>query len=106
MTGDLKGRVCFVTGASRNIGRAIAVAMAERGADVVIHVARDAAAGAESVAAVKAAGARAALVSGDLGDPETAKRVVTEAAACLWAVGYRCQQCRDPARRRLRRNHV
>lgn len=80
MTGDLKGRVCFVTGASRNIGRAIAVAMAERGADVVIHVARDAAAGAESVAAVKAAGARAALVSGDLGDPETAKRVVTEAA--------------------------
>ena len=45
-TEDLKGRVALVTGASRNIGRAIAVALASRGADIVVHVARDTNAGA------------------------------------------------------------
>ncbi|MFT6932028.1 MAG: 3-oxoacyl-[acyl-carrier protein] reductase [Paracoccaceae bacterium] len=83
MSGDLKGRVGLVTGASRNIGRAIAVSLAERGADVVVHVARDLSAGAETVAAVNALGARAVLVSGDLGDPATARRVVDEAIAAF-----------------------
>jgi 3-oxoacyl-[acyl-carrier protein] reductase len=83
MMDDLKGRVAFVTGASRNIGRAIAVAFAQRGADVVIHVAHDLDAGAESVAAVEAAGARAVLVSGNLAEPDSAARVVAEAAAAF-----------------------
>jgi 3-oxoacyl-[acyl-carrier protein] reductase len=48
MSGDLKGRVGLVTGASRNTGRAIAVSLSERGADVVVHVARDLSAGAET----------------------------------------------------------
>jgi len=81
MTGDLTGRVGLVTGASRNIGRAIAVLFAARGADVIIHVASDVAAGAESVAAVQAAGTRAALVSGNLAEPDIARRVVQEAAS-------------------------
>lgn len=83
MMDDLKGRVAFVTGASRNIGRAIAVAFGQRGADVVIHVAHDLDAGAESVAAVEAAGARAVLVSGNLAEPDSAARVVAEAAAAF-----------------------
>lgn len=83
MTNDLNGKVGLVTGASRNIGRAIAVSLAERGADVIIHVARDLEAGAESVAAVEAAGTRAILVSGDLSDPEDAARVVSEAATAF-----------------------
>ncbi|HHI01272.1 MAG TPA: SDR family NAD(P)-dependent oxidoreductase, partial [Thermococcus litoralis] len=34
---DLKGKVALVTGASRGIGRAIAVALAEKGCHVVIN---------------------------------------------------------------------
>ncbi len=83
MTGDLNGRVCLVTGASRNIGRAIAVSLANRGADIVVHVANDVDAGAQTVAAVEAAGRRAALVSGDLGAPDIARRVVDEAIAAF-----------------------
>ena len=37
MTGDLRDRVAFVTGSSRGIGQAAAWAMAEAGADVIVH---------------------------------------------------------------------
>lgn len=48
MTGTLKGKAAIVTGSARNIGRAIAHALAAQGASVVIHGQRDRAA-AESV---------------------------------------------------------
>ena len=83
MTHDLKGRACLVTGASRNIGRAIAVSLAEHGADVVVHVARDLEAGAQTVSVVKAAGTRATLVSGNLADPAVVKAVMDQAAAAF-----------------------
>jgi 3-oxoacyl-[acyl-carrier protein] reductase len=78
---DLMGRVALVTGASRNIGRAIAVALAGRGADVAVHVASDLDAGRETVAAVEGQGRRAVLVSGDLSHPGTVREVVAAAAA-------------------------
>jgi 3-oxoacyl-[acyl-carrier protein] reductase len=83
MTKDLEGRVALVTGASRNIGRAIAVALAKRGADVAVHVAQDEAAGSETVAAVEAEGRRAVVVSGDLASPDVASAVVAKAVAGL-----------------------
>lgn len=63
----LDGRAALVTGASRGIGRAIAVGYAEAGADV-IAVARSAGALSETAARVEAAGRRCLTVTADVSD--------------------------------------
>ncbi len=80
MTLPLVDHSALVTGASRNIGRAIAVTLAKSGAHVVVHVNRDTDAAAETVAQITAVGGTATVVSGDLSDPDTAARIVAEAA--------------------------
>ncbi|WP_265502586.1 SDR family NAD(P)-dependent oxidoreductase [Paracoccus beibuensis] len=65
-----KRKVALVTGASRNIGRAIAVRLAQDGCDVVVHVGQDLSAGEESANAVRAAGARAEVMAADLRQKE------------------------------------
>ena len=63
---DLSGRACLVTGASRGIGRAIALALASSGGDVAINC-RERLAEAETVAAeVRAMGRRACVVPADV----------------------------------------
>ncbi|HEY0479939.1 MAG TPA: 3-oxoacyl-ACP reductase FabG [Kofleriaceae bacterium] len=57
----------LVTGASRGIGRAIAVELGRRGFAVAINYCRDAGAAAEAVRAVEATGARAVAVRADVG---------------------------------------
>src|SRR5690242_16595696 len=56
---DLSGRVALVTGGSRGIGRAIALSLAEAGADVAVNYARNGEAAEEVVGLIKAMGRRA-----------------------------------------------
>ena len=77
------GRRALVTGASRGIGRAIAVALAARGDRVAVHYASDRAAAEETLALL---GGGHAVVGGDVGDPEQAARIVAEAVAALGGV--------------------
>jgi 3-oxoacyl-[acyl-carrier protein] reductase len=78
---ELAGRVAVVTGSARNIGRAIAMALAAGGAAVVVN-GRRAAADAEAVAQeIRSAGGRAAAHVADVGNPD--------AAAALVAAGVR-----------------
>jgi len=65
---DLQGRIAVVTGASRGIGRAIAVALGRRGAKVVLNYAANEAAAAEAAEAVKAAGGTAVTKRFDVAD--------------------------------------
>ena len=64
---DLTGKTAFVTGASRGIGRAIAVALAQAGADVAI-VARTAEGLADTADDVMAVGRRAVVIPADVTD--------------------------------------
>jgi NAD(P)-dependent dehydrogenase (short-subunit alcohol dehydrogenase family) len=81
---DLTGRKAFVTGASRGIGRAIAVAYADAGADVAL-VARGADGLAETAAAVRAVGRDAYIIPADV----TSYDAVADAvAAAIDQLGY------------------
>ncbi|MDQ7859133.1 MAG: SDR family oxidoreductase [Armatimonadota bacterium] len=67
---DLRGKVALVTGASRGIGRATALLLGERGADVVVHYKTSEEAARGVAATIAASGRRAVAVRADLERPE------------------------------------
>jgi 3-oxoacyl-[acyl-carrier protein] reductase len=71
-------RVVVVTGASRGIGRAIAIALAEPGCDIVVNYRSGAAAAAETAAAIEAKGAQPHPACFDIGDGEAVKQAFKE----------------------------
>lgn len=72
----LQGRVALVTGAGRGIGRAIALGLAEDGADVAVNYRRDASAAAETVAAIEALGRRAIAYAAPIEDDAALQEMV------------------------------
>jgi pteridine reductase len=77
----LQGKVALVTGAAKRIGRSIALALAEEGADVVITYRESADEAQTTVRELEALGVRAAAVSADLRVPASIRSAVAEAAA-------------------------
>jgi 3-oxoacyl-[acyl-carrier protein] reductase len=82
-TRELASRIAFVTGAARNIGRHIAVALAKAGADVAVHTKSSVAEAEDTARLVRAEGVRAVVVTGDVGVPEEIEAAVTAAVAAL-----------------------
>jgi 3-oxoacyl-[acyl-carrier protein] reductase len=72
-------RVAVVTGASRGIGRAIALALADAGADVVVNYRERADAAGEVVRDIEGKGRRAIAVQADVRDLDQAKALVSRA---------------------------
>jgi 3-oxoacyl-[acyl-carrier protein] reductase len=83
---ELKGKRAFVTGGSRGIGAAIALALAEKGADVAITYERTSDRAAEVVQSIKEKGRKGLAIQADGADPVAIKRSVDEAVGALGGI--------------------
>ena len=80
---SLTGRIAIVTGSARNIGRATALMLAREGATIMVHARTDAAGVAETVALLRAAGAKAESHLADLSTEGGAEALVAATVAQL-----------------------
>lgn len=76
---QLQGKVAIVTGASKGIGKAIAIGFAREGASVVVNYNADRKGADEAVAAIGEVGQKAVAVQGDTSKPQTAALLVEQA---------------------------
>ena len=83
MDSGLDGKVAFVSGAARGIGRAVALALAREGAAVAVAWRHDAANAGAVVAEIERAGGRAIAVPLDQGDPLSIAAAVARTKAAL-----------------------
>ena len=82
----LTKRIALITGGGRGIGRAIAMALAQDGADVAISYARDESAAAETVSALEALGVRALACRAAVQESADCESLVEQVASELGAV--------------------
>lgn len=78
---QLQGKVAVVTGASKGIGKAIAIDFGREGACVVVNYNTDREGAEEAVAEIKAAGQQAIAVQADMGQVDSAQKLVDAAVA-------------------------
>jgi NAD(P)-dependent dehydrogenase (short-subunit alcohol dehydrogenase family) len=79
-TGLLKGRAAIVTGADSGIGRAVAIAFAKEGADVLLsYLPEEEPDAAEVVGVIEEAGRKAIKLPGDIRKPEYCQELVAAA---------------------------
>ena len=79
----LSGKTALVTGASRGIGRARALALAGRGAQVLVHYSSGMKEAEAVVAEIRQAGGRADTVAADLSEPDGAHKLAKQARAVV-----------------------
>ncbi|CAJ1949392.1 unnamed protein product [Cylindrotheca closterium] len=79
MTGKLSGKVAIVTGGTSGMGKATALMFAKEGAKAIVLVSRTQAKLEEVAKEIEAAGTKVAIVAGDVGSEDTAKKMVAAA---------------------------
>src|SRR5882762_228942 len=77
---SLAGRVALVTGSAKRLGRAVALCLAEEGADVVVHYRSSASEARSAVAEIEKLGQRGYAIAADLTSVADIKRLFDEAA--------------------------
>ncbi len=85
---ELSGRVALVTGAGRNIGRAMAKALAAGGATIIVNVRSNKAEADQVVAEIARDGGTAIAAVADVGDEKTITAMVADAAKQLGRIDY------------------
>src|SRR3954469_12342602 len=78
-SGKLEGRTALITGADSGIGRAVAIAFAREGADVLISYLEEHEDARETARWVEQSGRKAVLMAGDVADPKHCKQLVDRA---------------------------
>ena len=86
MSLPLQGKVALVSGAGKNIGRTIALTLAQDGASIVVNGRSDKAAVDGVVAEIVKAGGKAIAAMGDVSDPAVPPRLAEEAAKAFGGV--------------------
>ncbi|MEK9683008.1 MAG: SDR family oxidoreductase [Rhodospirillaceae bacterium] len=79
LVNELNGKVAIVTGSARNIGRATAIELARGGASVIINSRSSMDLCEQVKAEIEAAGGKAAIAMGNIGDEEIANAIVNKA---------------------------
>lgn len=79
----LEGKVAIVTGASRGIGKGIAIDLASRGADVAVNYVKSTSAAEEVVSEIRAMGRKAVAIQADISSYDDIKRMFDEAEQAL-----------------------
>ena len=76
-------RAALVTGGAKGIGRAVCLALAEKGMNIAVNYAGSAAAAEETAAACRALGVRAVTLQADVRRPENCQKLVEDTVAAL-----------------------
>jgi glucose 1-dehydrogenase len=79
----LQGRNALVTGSDQGIGQAIALRLAQEGADVVVNYRKNREGGEETGNRIRALGRKCAVIQADVGNTQSARKLVEDGAAAL-----------------------
>jgi NAD(P)-dependent dehydrogenase (short-subunit alcohol dehydrogenase family) len=85
-SGKLTGKVAVITGGDSGIGRAVAIAYAREGADVLISYLSEDSDAKDTAGYVEQAGRKAVLVKGDIADPQRCREIIQTAVKELGGV--------------------
>ena len=103
--GKLTGKAAIITGGDSGIGRAVAIAFAREGADVLISYLSEHEDAKETARWVELAGGKAVLMAGDIGSEKHCKKNRRSGREGIRPPRYFGEQCRVPAQLRAARRY-